>query len=47
MLHDTWDKNKDKFKSEIARVDKLRGENFTQTFPELAPLLDMDETQVI
>jgi len=47
MLHDTWDKNKDKFKSEIARVDKLRGEDFTQTFPELAPLFDMDETRVV
>lgn len=30
----------DRFKSEIARLDKIRGTDFTKVFPELAPLLD-------
>jgi MoaA/NifB/PqqE/SkfB family radical SAM enzyme len=35
----TWEEQKDKFKSEIQRVDDLRGEDFSKTFPELAGLL--------
>lgn len=36
---DTWEQNKDKFRSEIQRLDNLRGEDFSKTFPELAGLL--------
>jgi len=37
---DTWEQEKQKFREEIDRVDKLRGENFSKVFPELAGLLD-------
>ena len=33
--------NINKFKQEIARIDKIRGEDFATIFPELAPLLDI------
>jgi len=36
----SWKTEGEKFKSEVARLDKIRGENFTKVFPELAPLLD-------
>jgi organic radical activating enzyme len=36
---DSWEEQKDKFRSEIQRLDKLRGEDFCKTFPELAGLL--------
>lgn len=36
-----WEEEKEKFKTEINRVDLLRGEDFRKTFPELAPLLDL------
>jgi hypothetical protein len=42
---DTWDKNKDGFRKEIKRLDSIRGEDFSKTFPELAPLLLADRTQ--
>jgi len=35
----TWDQQKDKFRSEIERLDNIRGEDFSKTFPELAGLL--------
>jgi MoaA/NifB/PqqE/SkfB family radical SAM enzyme len=35
----TWEEQKDKFRSEIKRLDNLRGEDFSKTFPELAGLL--------
>lgn len=35
----TWEEQKDKFRSEIHRLDNLRGEDFAKTFPELAGLL--------
>ena len=35
----TWEEQKDKFRSEIQRLDNLRGEDFAKTFPELAGLL--------
>lgn len=38
---DIWDSQKDTFKSEIIRLDKLRNESFAQVFPELAPLMDL------
>ena len=31
-----WDEHKNKFRSEIQRLDKIRGEDFDKTFPELA-----------
>jgi predicted subunit of tRNA(5-methylaminomethyl-2-thiouridylate) methyltransferase len=36
---DSWDMQKFQFRSEIARIDKLRGEDFEKTFPELKTLL--------
>ena len=36
----TWEQHKALFKSETLRVDGIRGESFTNTFPELAGLLD-------
>ena len=42
---DTWDKNKDMFRKEVKRLDSIRGEDFSKTFPELAPLLLTDRTQ--
>ena len=35
----TWDQQKDMFRSEIHRLDNLRGEDFCKTFPELAGLI--------
>lgn len=35
----TWEQHKEEFRSEIQRVDNLRGEDFSKTFPELAGLL--------
>jgi radical SAM protein with 4Fe4S-binding SPASM domain len=46
-LYETWDKHKYAFRSEINRVDKLRGENFRKTFPELADLLDPDNKKLL
>jgi|TARA_R110001592_G_scaffold50087_1_gene155323 organic radical activating enzyme len=34
----TWDDQQKEFKEEIKRIDTLRGENFQDTFPELASL---------
>jgi hypothetical protein len=36
---DTWEEHKTLFRSEVARLDKLRNENFVDVFPELAGLL--------
>ena len=36
----TWDQQKDLFRSEVERLDTLRGENFRNIFPELQGLLD-------
>jgi hypothetical protein len=36
----TWDTEKDNFQNETARLDKIRGESFVKTFPELASLMD-------
>ena len=38
LSKDTWEEQKKDFKEEIHRLDSLRGEDFTQTFPELASL---------
>jgi hypothetical protein len=42
---DSWDNNKDMFRKEVKRLDSIRGEDFSKTFPELAPLLLPDRTQ--
>lgn len=47
MLYNTWDQHKYAFRSEVQRVDKIRGEDFTKTFPELAPLLAFDKRPVV
>jgi organic radical activating enzyme len=39
FFQDTWEQNKDEFRREIHRIDNLRGEDFSKTFPELAGLL--------
>lgn len=36
---DLWHKQKTKFREEISRIDKIRGEDFISTFPELAELM--------
>jgi organic radical activating enzyme len=40
MSKDSWDQQKMDFRSEVKRLDKIRDENFKQTFPELAILLE-------
>ena len=47
LLYDTWDQHKYAFRNEIKRVDKIRGEDFRKTFPELAGLLDFDKRPVV
>jgi hypothetical protein len=46
-LYDTWDQHRYAFRNEIKRVDKIRGEDFSKTFPELAPLLTFDRRPVV
>ena len=43
LLYNTWDKHKYAFRSEIRRVDRLRGELFENVFPEYRGLLDFDK----
>jgi MoaA/NifB/PqqE/SkfB family radical SAM enzyme len=40
MSKDSWDQTKVQFRNEVKRLDKIRDENFKQTFPELAILLE-------
>lgn len=40
LAGNTWNENKDMFRTEIKRLDTIRGEQFTQVFPELAGLID-------
>jgi organic radical activating enzyme len=37
---DSWEQQKVNFRNEVKRLDKIRDENFKQTFPELAILLE-------
>jgi hypothetical protein len=37
---DSWEQQKMLFRSEVKRLDKIRGEDFKKTFPELAILLE-------
>jgi hypothetical protein len=40
MSKDSWEQQKMNFRNEVKRLDKIRDENFKQTFPELAMLLE-------
>lgn len=42
----TWDNHKLQFKEEIKRLDKIRGESFTDTFPEIASLYKVDTNKM-
>jgi hypothetical protein len=44
MSKDTWNEREVEFKEEIKRIDALRGENFIDTFPELAALYKVPES---
>lgn len=45
LLYNTWDNHKYAFRSEVRRIDKLRGESFEKVFPEYAGLLDFDKRE--
>ena len=36
----TWHFHRDKFRLETNRLDRIRGESFVKTFPELAGLME-------
>jgi hypothetical protein len=36
----TWELHRQEFRKEIKRLDKIRGEDFSKVFPELAILLE-------
>jgi organic radical activating enzyme len=40
MSANTWEKHKHEFRKEVKRLDKIRGEDFSKVFPELAILLE-------
>ena len=42
----TWDQHKMPFRSEIKRLDKIRGEDFMATFPEIASLYKVDQNKM-
>lgn len=42
----TWEEQRDKFREEIKRLDKIRGENFMKTFPEIASLYKVDRARM-
>ncbi len=39
----TWEEQKDEFKKEIKRLDRIRNEDFAKTFPEIQHLYKIDE----
>jgi hypothetical protein len=39
FLDNTWERDRNSFRKEIMRLDKIRGEDFSKTFPELAGLM--------
>lgn len=43
---DTWEIQRDKFREEIKRLDKIRGEDFMKTFPEIANLYKVDRMKM-
>lgn len=42
----TWEEQKNKFREEVKRVDKTRGESFKKTFPELTELYKPDRQKM-
>jgi len=46
ISQDTWDTHKNQFRAEVRRIDKIRGESFVNTFPELKELLDDDRKKL-
>jgi radical SAM protein with 4Fe4S-binding SPASM domain len=36
----TWEQEKENFQKEVSTLDKIRGEDFCKTFPELAEMMD-------
>jgi len=36
----TWQQEKENFQKEVSTLDKIRGEDFCKTFPELAEMMD-------
>jgi organic radical activating enzyme len=46
MSQNTWEQHKMQFRAEVNRLDKIRGENFIKTFPELATLLTPDRKKM-
>lgn len=42
----TWEEQRDKFREEIKRLDKIRGEDFMKTFPEIATLYKVDRVRM-
>ena len=42
----TWDQHKIPFREEIKRLDKIRGEDFMATFPEIASLYKVDKNKM-
>jgi hypothetical protein len=43
---DTWDIEKRKFQEELTRLDRIRGESFEKTFPELVELLPFNRKRL-
>jgi hypothetical protein len=43
---DTWDEQKIMFQQEVTRLDKIRGESFEKTFPELVELLPFNRKRL-
>lgn len=43
---DTWDEQKTKFQQELTRLDRIRGESFERTFPELVELLPFNRKRL-
>ena len=46
MSQNTWEQHKMQFRAEVNRLDKIRGEDFTKTFPELSSLLAPDRKKM-
>lgn len=42
----TWEEQKEKFREETKRLDKIRGESFMGTFPEIAQLYKVDREKM-
>lgn len=43
---DTWNEQKTKFQQELTRLDRIRGESFEKTFPELVELLPFNRKRL-